>query len=102
MDNHAAVEYLQAILEKRLRLHTTDTRIFVGEFKCTDNERNVILSQAYEYRPPSYNEADVAAPLSLTVANTSRFLGLIVVPGQHITKIEVEDPPTNSISEDTS
>ena len=36
MKNGKAVEYLGSILGKRLRLHTTDTRVFVGEFKCTD------------------------------------------------------------------
>lgn len=61
-------------------------------------ECNIILSQAYEYRQPTPNAAKAAAESSsetsptatLKVDMTSRFLGLIVVPGQYITKIEVE------------
>ena len=62
-------------------------------------ERNIILSQAFEYREPSLNAIKDAANASATpgpkdkikLDMTSRFLGLIVVPGQYITKIEVED-----------
>ncbi len=62
-------------------------------------ERNIILSQAFEYREPSskvvssaaqaFGSAGSAEKLKLNM--TSRFLGLIVVPGQYITKIEVEE-----------
>lgn len=37
MDKSQAVEYLESLLDKTLRLHTSDTRLFVGIFKCTDN-----------------------------------------------------------------
>lgn len=62
-------------------------------------ECNIILSQSYEYRQPTPDAVKAAAAESsseasstatLKVDMTSRFLGLIVVPGQHITKIEVE------------
>lgn len=61
-------------------------------------ECNIILSQSYEYRQPSEDAVKAAAESSseisstatLKVDMTSRFLGLIVVPGQYITKIEVE------------
>ena len=64
----------------------------------TSQECNVILSQSYEYREPNPDAVQAAAESSsatsstatLKVDMTSRFLGLIVVPGQHITKIEVE------------
>ena len=114
-DNTKAVEYLQSLLSKKLCVYTNDSRMFYGDFKCTDNviyplqrpfrpvakvsqECNIILSQSYEYRQPSPNAVKAAADSSseksstatLKVDMTSRFLGLIVVPGQHITKIEVE------------
>ena len=114
MDSQAAQDYLGRLLGKQLRIHTTDARVFVGEFKCTDNvcstrsnpimlrlvqECNVILSQASEYRHslkksissvakgglPTVQEEETEQPM------TSRFMGLIVVPGQHITKIELQD-----------
>ena len=62
-------------------------------------ERNVILSRAYEYRQPSASvvkgavaNENVAAPeTSIKLDMTSRFLGLVVVPGQEIMSIEVEE-----------
>ena len=39
MDNYQAVNYLESLLDRTLRIHTTDTRLFVGLFKCTDNVR---------------------------------------------------------------
>ncbi|KAI9706551.1 MAG: hypothetical protein M1836_003558 [Candelina mexicana] len=97
MDPNSAVTYLQSLLGKQLRITTTDTRMFVGTMKCTDHERNVILALTHEYRHPS--AASVATAAAATSSSTSnikldmmsRFLGLVVVPGQYITKIEVEE-----------
>ena len=110
------IKFLESILGKILRLHTNDSRMFVGEFKCTDNvsllistlsyerckadssqEHNIILSQTYEYRPPAVMTVQATAESSsarsvLRADVTSRFLGLIVVPGQYINKIEIEEP----------
>lgn len=36
MQNNEAVQYLESLLGRTLRIHTTDTRMFVGTFKCTD------------------------------------------------------------------
>ena len=118
--------YLSSLLNKQLLVHTTDGRMFAGDFKCTDNvpfhpfvlplrpppyellltycsisqERNVILSHAYEYRHPTASAIEAAAREqaasgesgeNVKVGMTSRFMGLIVVPGPHIVKIEVEE-----------
>ncbi|MCJ1459195.1 hypothetical protein MMC28_009572 [Mycoblastus sanguinarius] len=115
MDSTKASEYLSTLLNKKLRVYTNDSRMFLGDFKCTDNvghaaisarqpidsaqERNIILSQAFEYRQPAPNALKTAAEACSTpsaattvkVDMTSRFLGLIVVPGQHIIKIELEE-----------
>lgn len=77
--------------------------------------RNIILSRTYEYRLPSTvppagpsshtqateapGEAEVKAKgdtaekerAKVVLDMTSRFLGLVVVPGEFITKIEVEE-----------
>ena len=37
MDNTKATEYLEHLLNKKLRVHTNDKRMFIGDFKCTDN-----------------------------------------------------------------
>ncbi|KAL9118572.1 MAG: hypothetical protein Q9187_004883 [Circinaria calcarea] len=102
MDPIDATNYLTSLLNRLLRVHTNDTRMFVGEFKCTDNERNIILARCYEYRPPTTQSMLSLAPTSPTADShsppemkkadmTSRFLGLVVVPGHCIVKIEVEE-----------
>lgn len=125
MDNSVHINYLQSLLGRNLRIHTTDTRMFVGIFKCTDmvrllrllhnaeynltnlaprkQDRNVILSNTFEYRLPSQNAVQAAAAETACTSDnatgkfkmdmTSRFIGLVVVPGQHITKIELEENP---------
>jgi len=42
--NAEATEYLTSLLNKTLRLHTTDSRIFVGTMKCTDQVRSFLPS----------------------------------------------------------
>lgn len=35
-NKEAAQSFLQSLLNKKLRIHTTDERMFWGDFKCTD------------------------------------------------------------------
>ncbi|KAI1167015.1 hypothetical protein F5B18DRAFT_648031 [Nemania serpens] len=97
-----AETYLKSLINKTLRIHATDGRMFIGTFKCTDTDRNVVLSLTYEYRQPSQQtltEAAAAAAAAAATTNaktvkadmTSRYLGLVVIPGQHIVKMEVEE-----------
>lgn len=54
----------------------------------------MVLSNAYEYRHPSEHKIKAAAAnaggKSVKLDMTSRYLGLVVLPGHHIVKIEVE------------
>ncbi|PSR76107.1 hypothetical protein BD289DRAFT_378898 [Coniella lustricola] len=93
-----AQSFLSSLLNKKLRLHTTDGRMFWGEFKCTDPDRNIVLAYTYEYRQPSAEQLAAAAEKSIQAGDktvkldmTHRYLGLVVVPGEHIVKIEKED-----------
>ncbi|KAH7001637.1 hypothetical protein EDB80DRAFT_779448 [Ilyonectria destructans] len=94
MDKDEAREYLASILNKNLRVLTTDGRLFWGTFKCTDPDKNIILASTYEYRQPSSKQRAEAAVKAgdeaVTLDMTSRYLGLVVVPGHHIVKMEVE------------
>jgi len=91
--------YLASFLNKTLHIHITDGRMFVGQMKCTDNERNIILAMSHEYRQPAQSDVRVAAARheqegragNVKVDMKKRFVGLIVVPGQYITRMEVED-----------
>lgn len=93
-----ASSYLSTFLNRTLHLHTTDGRMFVGHMKCTDPERNIILSMTHEYRQPSQADIKLAAERheksgksgNVKVDMKKRFVGLVVVPGKYITKIEAE------------
>lgn len=98
-----AVRYVEGYLGKTFHIISRDGRLFVGTFKCVDNENNVILSTTHEYRMPTEKaqrraESELAAGRGNGRADmTSRFVGLIVIPGKEITKIEVEGPrPTQN------
>ncbi|KAM0253999.1 hypothetical protein ACHAQJ_007012 [Trichoderma viride] len=94
MDKDEAYEYLSSLLNHNLRIHTTDGRMFRGTLKCTDPDRNLVLGNTHEYRQPSKEERSAAAATassdSVSLDMTSRYLGLVVVPGQYIVKMEAE------------
>ena len=69
--------------------------MFVGQLKCTDKDMNLILALTQEYRQPSQQDIERAATKAegggkVKVDMRKRFVGLIVVPGQYVEKIEVE------------
>jgi small nuclear ribonucleoprotein (snRNP)-like protein len=95
-----ASTYLSTFLNRTLHVHTTDGRMFAGQMKCTDPERNIILSMTHEYREPSVGDVALAAERAerrgtgngktVKVDMKKRFVGLVVVPGRYIRKIELE------------
>ncbi|KAL1593002.1 hypothetical protein SLS59_009472 [Nothophoma quercina] len=95
MDNEQATFWLSQFIGKNLRIHASDGRVFGGQMKCTDKDRNIILSLAYEYRAPSAEvirrAVEESGNPSASVTWNSRYVGLIVVPGQHVKKIEFEE-----------
>lgn len=90
--------YLTQMLNRTLHVHTADGRMFVGQLKCTDRERNLILAMTHEYRQPSHLDIQRAAQRheqtgaggNFHLDMKKRFVGLVVLPGQHIVKIELE------------
>ncbi|KAF3764513.1 hypothetical protein M406DRAFT_260622 [Cryphonectria parasitica EP155] len=98
MDKAKAHGFLSSLLNRKLRIHTTDERMFWGDFKCTDPDQNIVLAYTYEYRQPSAQqraqaaeESAAAGEKSLKMEMSHRYLGLVVVPGEHIVRIEKED-----------
>lgn len=97
MDKAEGQGFLESLLNRKLRIHTTDERMFWGDFKCTDPDRNIVLAHTYEYRQPSAQQLSKAAQeagsdaKSIKMDMTHRYLGLVVVPGEHIVRIEKED-----------
>lgn len=93
-----ASAYLTSLLNKTLHIHISDGRMFAGQLKCTDNERNIILAMTQEYRQPSRKDIERAAAEheasgkggNVKVDMKKRFVGLVVVPGKYVEKIERE------------
>ncbi|KAI0390289.1 hypothetical protein F5Y17DRAFT_461923 [Xylariaceae sp. FL0594] len=96
-----AEEYLQSLINKTFHVLVTDGRLFVGTFKCTDTDSNIVLAHTHEYRQPSAQKvAEAAAAAAASSGSgkgtfkadmTSRFLGMVVIPGEHIIKLEVQE-----------
>lgn len=89
--------YLSSLLNKKLCISIHDGRKFVGAIKCTDRERNVVLDGCFEYRSAGratgvhtgsedLADAVVDGPDAEMV---KRFVGMVVVPGEHIARIEL-------------
>lgn len=97
MEQAETLAFLESLLGKTLHITILDGRLFTGTFKCTDNESNVILGNAFEYRMPSKTAAEKAIAEAVATGKparadmTSRFVGLIVIPGKQITKMELEE-----------
>lgn len=93
-----ATNYLTSLLNRTLHIHIDDGRLFVGQLQCTDHERNIILAMTHEYRSPSAVDVQLAAQRhesegqkgNVKVDMRKRFVGLVVVPGRVIQKVEVE------------
>ncbi|KIV78137.1 hypothetical protein PV11_09885 [Exophiala sideris] len=108
MEEAEATLFLESLLGKTLHVTVPDERLFTGTFRCTDNDSNIILSNAFEYRMPSKSAEKAALEKAKETGNTSRadmtsrFVGLIVIPGGQIAKVEVEDrrewPSAQSLS----
>ncbi|OAP62267.1 hypothetical protein AYL99_04470 [Fonsecaea erecta] len=108
MEEAEATQFLESLLGKTFNVTVLDGRLFSGIFRCTDNDSNIILSNSFEYRMPSM-AAEIVAVEKLKATGqatrvdmTSRFVGLIVIPGKQIAKMEVEEkrewPSSQSLS----
>ncbi|KIO31146.1 hypothetical protein M407DRAFT_68321 [Tulasnella calospora MUT 4182] len=70
-----AFEFLKSTLRLTYRITIQDGRIFLGNFACIDKQKNMILSNTYEYRA---NEPK------------GRYVGLIMIPWRWVVKAEVQ------------
>ncbi|KAH9882407.1 hypothetical protein J1614_000643 [Plenodomus biglobosus] len=95
MDTEQSALWLSQFIGKNLRIHASDGRVFAGQMKCTDKDRNIILALAHEYRAPSADTirktVEKSGGPAAQVTWNSRYVGLVVVPGHHITRIEFEE-----------
>lgn len=74
-----AKDFLKCLFDQELTVHVSDGRRYIGSFWCTDNVGNIVMGSCTEYPAP-----DSASDNSL------RDLTTVVIPGQHIIKIECD------------
>ncbi|CAG8755307.1 4474_t:CDS:2 [Acaulospora morrowiae] len=68
------IRQLRSYLNLKARITASDERLFFGTFMCIDKHKNIILAQTEEFRGVE-----------------KRFVGLVMIPGKHIVKAEIED-----------
>lgn len=81
MSSEAAKTIADNFVRRTAVVHIPDGRQFRGTFLCVDSDVNVILENTDEVR---------TAPDGST---SSRSVGMVMVPGEYIVKIEVEQTP---------
>ena len=74
---------LKARLGMKVRVLLSDGRVIEGEFQCMDKDLNCIIGSAMEY----HGMSNLMASSEETSDIPSRFLGLAMVPGNHLLKI---------------
>eukprot|EP00030_Apusomonadida_sp_AF-17_P007638 a842295_38.p1 GENE.a842295_38~~a842295_38.p1 ORF type:complete len:122 (+),score=3.61 a842295_38:48-368(+) len=79
-ESSPAVLAFQGFLGRSVRIEVSDARVLRGVFRCVDHEGNMVVSQCHEFRKVP------DAPVE------TRFFNLVIVPGVHIRKLEVEMP----------
>ncbi|OAD04976.1 hypothetical protein MUCCIDRAFT_134155, partial [Mucor lusitanicus CBS 277.49] len=77
--NTENIRRLNSYLNFKSRIKITDGRTFIGTFVCVDKEKNIILAHTEEFRGGMLGSSE------------KRLVGLIMIPGKHIVKIETED-----------
>ncbi|ORX83826.1 hypothetical protein BCR32DRAFT_326187 [Anaeromyces robustus] len=94
------IKELSQYIYTKLRITIEDKRKFIGYFMCIDKDKNIILSSSNEYtlKEEKQKENQEENEEQNKVENSeeddslsnynSRFLGLIMIPGKYIKKVE--------------
>ena len=77
-DDTETVKQVKDLMGRQLRVSLSDGRIIFGSFDCIDKHRNIILDRASEIQ-------------SLDEIDTKRSIGYVLIPGDHVLKVEVEE-----------
>lgn len=82
---------LESLLYSTLQITVTDGRAFIGHFVCTDHDQNIILAQAEELLPKRLLDDPEECPISVG-AWGGREMGLVMIKGKDVVKIEAQLP----------
>ncbi|PWN38257.1 uncharacterized protein FA14DRAFT_153585 [Meira miltonrushii] len=82
----------ETFLGKNTKITINDGRTFEGRFVCTDSEVNVILQGTHEYRIRNQSKGTEVDTANTDTTLQKRWAGMVMIPGQHITNVEVVQP----------
>ncbi|KAI7869921.1 hypothetical protein BDF14DRAFT_1721753 [Spinellus fusiger] len=90
------IQQLRQHLNFKARIKTSDERTFIGVLVCIDKQKNTILANTDEFRGGKAQEKETATRTLLSLhsffyIDEQRFVGLVMIPGKHIVKVEAED-----------
>ncbi|KAJ1678104.1 Small nuclear ribonucleoprotein-associated protein B [Spiromyces aspiralis] len=88
---------MMSLLNYRLRLTLSDSRVLVGQMLAFDKHMNLVLSDCQEFRQLKNKRVKTTAGTS--ASEFKRTLGLVVLRGENIVSISVDGPPPASVSE---
>jgi hypothetical protein len=72
-------KWIYSLLGLEMKILITDQRVLLGHFICTDRDRNVIMQGTNEFM----SEEEIATKVG-------RSIGLAMIPGRHIQKMEIK------------
>ena len=84
-----ALEELKRLLGKQIRIAISDGRVIEGEFQCMDGQMNFIVNGATEYHGLAPDT--VTETLQIPATQTSRSLGMVMVPGKAVVKCFIKE-----------
>lgn len=87
---------MTSYLNEQLRVSISDGRVFIGALICFDNHKNIILKDCSEFAKKTIKLKSGDKERELT-----RYLGLVLIPGQHIVRCQVYVRPP-IITEETA
>ncbi|KAJ3129287.1 hypothetical protein HK098_001985 [Nowakowskiella sp. JEL0407] len=83
---------LLAVLNYRLRITTSDSRILVGQMLAFDKHMNLVLGDCEEFRKVK-NKGKSSAQQQTQEREEKRTLGLVVLRGEIIVSVSIESGP---------
>jgi len=72
-----ANSYFDEYFNFPLKIEISDGRIVKGHLICTDCNANIVMKNCIEYPSPEESQYE----------NLTRNIGLLMIPGKHITKV---------------
>lgn len=97
-EGEAALAAARQLLDRTARVLLSDGRLVVGRFYCLDREGNVVLVDAFTQSPAKAPLAGAGMGEGAGAGKSSsapteepwRSVGVVMVPGRHLVRIEVE------------